>query len=394
MGYIFHFVTGRLLGPTPYGVVASAVAALYLLTLPALVMQTISMRFTSVLAAHGELGSVRYLLIRLSALNGLFGGLLVVGLLAGGAAAARFLQLPDQRLISVLAITALVTLFVSANRGVLQGLRRFAALSTNMIVDMATRVVIGAGLIVSGFGVIGALLGVLLGPALAYGQSFFFLRSVRQSSGPSTVSIGSVGRYALPTAIGVIGVTYLFNVDVVLAKHYLSPEAAGIYAAASVLARVVYFLGVTIAGVMFPEVAALHARNQAHFHVVDASLLFLLILGAALVGVYVTLPALVLLPYGAGFVAVRPYLGPFALALSLLAVANVLVNYFLSVNSPKFVPVLLGACVLETILVAAFHDGAARILTMVLITLGLLAFTLAALYTVERFGKQPGRLAG
>src|SRR5205085_8537035 len=137
---------------------------------------------------------------------------------------------------------------------------------------------------------------------------------------------------------------YLFNIDVVLAKHFLPPEQAGIYAAGSVLARVVYFLGLAIAGVMFPEVARLHARNLAHFHVVEASLIFLALIGAALCLAYLLLPGLVLLPYGDGFAPVRPYLAPFAAALGLLAVSNLLVNYFLSVDSRRFIPPLLGAC--------------------------------------------------
>src|SRR5207253_10324785 len=44
-GYVFHFATGRLLGPAGYAVVAAVLSALYLASLPGLVMQTVAMRY-------------------------------------------------------------------------------------------------------------------------------------------------------------------------------------------------------------------------------------------------------------------------------------------------------------------------------------------------------------
>ncbi len=386
-GYAFHFAVGRLLGPASYGIVASAVAALYLLTLPALILQIVSMRFTSVSAAAGDLGDVRPLLLRVSAVALGVGGITAILVVAGGPAVTGFLQLTDRRVVGVLAAGTILGLLVSTNRGVLQGMRRFVALSSNLMLDSATRVAAAVGLIALGLGVMGSVVALLFGPAIAYAQSFFLLRPVRPSNDRLELSFAAVGRYTVPAAVAVMGVTYLFNADVLLAKHYLAPRAAGIYAAASVLARVVYFLGLTIAGVMFPEVATLHARNQAHFHVVDASLLFLTGVGIVLSSTYTLLPGLVLLPYGDGFSAVKPYLGPFALALTLLALANLLVNYFLSVNSSRFIWPVAGACLLETLLIVSFHDGPGRILGMLLLTMVAFAAALGALYAVERFRK-------
>src|SRR3989442_15740625 len=63
LGYVFHFLTGRLLGPAHYAVIASAVSALYILNLPALVVQIVSARFISVAAGRGQLGNVPGLLL-------------------------------------------------------------------------------------------------------------------------------------------------------------------------------------------------------------------------------------------------------------------------------------------------------------------------------------------
>jgi O-antigen/teichoic acid export membrane protein len=383
-GYAFHFIVGRMLGPTSYAVVAAAIAGLYLLTLPALAIQLVAARFASLASAHGNLGGVRPLLRQVNGLGLLIGGAIAVIVIAGGHAVALFLQLASTQVVVVLAISAMLGLLVSGTRGVLQGLRRFYALSANVMLDTGTRIVVAVALLLSGLGPIGAVLALTAGPALAYGQSFLLLRGLPARSPEPPIPLGQVLRYAAPVAVAVGGVTYLFNVDVLLAKHFLTPHAAGLYAAGSVLGRVVYFLGLTVAGVMFPEVAARHARDEAHYHVVDLSLGLVAGVGLALIAVYALLPGIVLSPYGAGFTGVKPYLWPFALGLTLLATANLLVNYFLSVNSTRFIAPLLGACVLETVLILAVHGTPAQILAMLVLTMVVLILALAVVYAVER----------
>jgi O-antigen/teichoic acid export membrane protein len=384
MGYVFHFATGRLLGPAGYAVVAAVLSALYLVSLPGIVLQTVAMRFTSIFVGRDELGGLARLITQLAAVGVVTGGLGGVMLLTLAPAVAAYLQVGDRRVVEVLAVSAVLTLLISANRGILQGLQRFVALSANFLVDTVSRVVIGVSLILAGFGPLGGLVAIMAGPALAYGHSLVLLRDTRGRDRSGGAGLVDLGRYAIWAAAGVTGVTFLFNADVILAKHYLTDHSAGIYAAGSVLGRVIYFLGVTVSAVMFPAVAALQARNEAHYHVVDKSLMLLGGLAVVLTLLYFSLPALVLLPYGSQFADVAPLLGPFAIALSLLAMSNLLINYFLSVNSARFVIPLLGACVLETGLIVMFHAGPAQVLTMVVLTMMALTATLALLYGMER----------
>jgi O-antigen/teichoic acid export membrane protein len=384
LGYVFHFVTGRLLGPSGYADVAAVLAALYIISIPALVVQTVTARFVSLATGRSEQGAIPGILLRVTAASLAFGaaGALVLVVLAP--AIAGYLQLPRPQLVYVLALAGVLSLIVTVNRGALQGMRRFWSLSANTILDLGVRLVAAVVLIGAGLGALGGILALLAGPLVAYVQGLFLLRRPAGGAAARAPSLTEVGRYALSASIGAIGVTYLFNADVLLAKHYLPAGDAGIYAAGSVLARAVYFLGLTVAAAMFPEVATLHARNQAHFHVVDRSLLMLGGVAGGLVLVYLTLPSLVLLPYGDSFAAVRPYLGPFAAALGLLALANLLVTYFLSVDSRRFALPLAGACVLETALIVAFHAGVAQIVAMFLLSTTALCAVLAGMYAIDR----------
>jgi O-antigen/teichoic acid export membrane protein len=383
LGYAFHFVTGRLLGPAAYADVAAILAALYIVSLPSLVVQTVSARFVSLAVGRGETGAIPRLLLRITGASLAIGVVSAVALVALAPVIAGYLQLPHPQLVYVLALASVMALLVTINRGALQGMRRFWALSANTIVDLATRIVAAVALIAAGAGAVGGILALLAGPIVAYAQGVLLLRQPRTSAVVAGPSFTEVGRYALSASMAAIGVTYLFNVDVILAKHYLPAREAGVYAAGSVLGRAVYFLGFTIAGAMFPEVSTLHARNQAHFHVVDRSLLMLGVIAAGLVLTYLLIPGLVLLPFGSDYDAVRPYLGPFAAALGLLALSNLLVTYFLSVDSRRFGLPVVGACLLETALIVLFHAGVAQIVAMLLVSMTVLSAVLVSLYLVD-----------
>ncbi len=385
-GYIFHFATGRLLGPATYAIIASMVSALSLLSLPSLVLQTTAARFVSLSMAHADEGAVRRLLLRLTVVCALG---IVVGaaiLAALAPALANYLHLADTRFVYLLVLASSVALLVSILRGAMQGLSRFLLLSVNTLLDMASRVVVAVGLIIAGLGAIGGAAAIAAGPIVAYAQSLFALRRFIRSKKETSLPLSDVGRYSISAMVAAAGITYLLNIDVILAKHYLPGHESGIYAAGAVLGRVIYFLGMTVAAVMFPEVTLRHARGEAHFLVVEKSLLLLIVMSGGLVLGYAVLPGLVIGPFGQSFVQAGSYLVFFAVALSLFAIAVLFVNYFLSINSPRFIGPLLLACLLDTALITAFHASAIQVVSMVMISMAVLLAALGALYAADRFG--------
>src|SRR5207253_9601083 len=105
---------------------------------------------------------------------------------------------------------------------------------------------------------------------------------------------------------------------------------------------------------------------------------------------YAVVPGLVVLPFGSAFSPVKPYLWPFALALGMLTVANLLINYFLSIGSARFAAPLVAACILETGLIAVFHADPGQILWMVVASMTALAAVLGAMYLGDRLGMTSG----
>jgi O-antigen/teichoic acid export membrane protein len=386
VGYIFHFTTGRFLGPANYAIVAAMVSALSLLSLPTLVLQTTAARYASLLLAKGDLGAIAAFLTKLSvacllAIVALAGILIVLA-----PAVASYLHLADTRFVYLLILASSASLLVSITRGAIQGLGRFLLLSVNTMIDMATRLGLAVLLILGGLGAIGAAIGIAAGPIVAYVQSLFVFRRFTGAKRENAPPLADVGRFTASAIVAAAGITYLLNIDVLLSKHFLSGHDSGLYAAGAVLGRVIYFLGMTVAAVMFPEVTLRHARGESHFLVVDKSLILLGVLSLAFVLSYMILPGLVIGPFGEGFAGVRPYLVLFAAALSFFALSVLLVNYFLSVNRRRFIVPLVAACVLETLLITTFHSGPQQVVAMVLLSMTALLAMLLLLYLADRFG--------
>ncbi len=184
--------------------------------------------------------------------------------------------------------------------------------------------------------------------------------------------------FALTAAVGTVGIILLYNLDVVLAKHFLDAHRAGIYGGLNKIGTIIYFLTLSVSQVLFPRVveAVAPQRPPARLLLVSAGLMGLLGGGAILV--FGVVPGLVVrILSGPAFQDVQPYVlvvGVIGLALSL---NNLLVQFFIAVHDRAFVPVLAGGCVLEAALIVHFHADVREVVTSVLVSVTALLVALA-----------------
>src|SRR5262249_29875341 len=161
--------------------------------------------------------------------------------------------------------------------------------------------------------------------------------AIRGAEKLSRADLRSFLVYLWPVAVALIGIALLTNVDVLIVKARFSGHDAGAYAAASAFARVGFFLPAAILTVLFPRTAARQARGEETEAILGRSLfatagfcgLLALVYAAAGTG-------LVTLTYGADYAKGGEVLAPFALAMGLFSLANVLVGYHLSRNETRY----------------------------------------------------------
>ncbi|MDQ6919251.1 MAG: oligosaccharide flippase family protein [Candidatus Dormibacteraeota bacterium] len=385
-GFVYHAIAGRALGPSLYGDVASIIALYAVFTTPTLILVLVLARYSATLTASGTTDSVRYLVLRSTQLIMIPSALIVVASFVLAGPTADFLHLHSPVPVIWLGIGIAVYWQVGIPRGILQGIQHFSALSANLSLEMIVRCTALALLLAAGTGVIGATVSVLAGVAFAYLIGLYALRAQLRAGGEKAPLRSMVG-FSLIAIAGTLGIMLLYNLDVILAKHYLSGHDAGIYGSLNKIGTILYFLTLSVSQVLFPRVVEALASNNHPGRLLGVSAGLMAMLGAGALLVFGVLPGLVVrLLFGPAFADAQNYIflvGLIGLALSL---NNLLVQFCMAARDRWFIPLLAAAVVMLAVSIATYHGGVSYVVTDVLGTmLALLAaLTVRLLFLLPR----------
>jgi O-antigen/teichoic acid export membrane protein len=188
-------------------------------------------------------------------------------------------------------------------------------------------------------------------------------------AGKKEFEVHSLHAYAWPVFLAVLCFATLTNLDVTLAKHFLSPYDAGNYATVSLLGKIVFFLPGGIVIAMFPKTSELFESRVSPAPVMIKAVLFTLISAGFVVAIYGLFPdALVAFLFKDKYPLVAPHLFRYGLAMLFLTLANVLMSYFLSLNQTKVAWAVTIAVTVQLALMFAFHDSIEQIVNVVLVS--------------------------
>jgi hypothetical protein len=354
LGYGFNLVASRRLGPAGYGAVAALLGLVLIGNVIALALQAVVAR-RAVRARHeAEAGSamVTGWANRLAWRAGV--ALLVLGLLASPLVAA-WLHLDSPLGAVAVAVTLLPLTLIGAQLGVLQGAERFHRLA--LLYAIAGLGKVGGGVV--GVAAIGSVSGAMVGTAIGAGLAAVIghqlvTRGAGEPTGERDAQASGAGREVVHAAYALGALFALSNVDVVLARHYLSAHDAGLYAVGAVVAKGCFWLPSFVPVMALPGLAdPLRRRATAvrAFAVVAVSAATL-ILGAYAFGSLV-----VRMIGGSAYTELSHRVWLFAAAGSLLAVAQVLLYSRLATEDRRAIAPMWAVVVLEVAVIALWRHG-------------------------------------
>jgi len=357
--YLANVLVGKLLGPEEYGAYAALLALSLVLGAPVGVIQTVVANYTARLAAaSSDLGSVGALLksARRTLLPWAIGGALLIAL--GSGIIATFLHIPSAMPVIVLGCSLLPTALLPVALGALQGLQRFGRFGGGQIATSVSRLGLGVGLILLGWGVSGALAGGVLAGLGTFLLGWWWLRDVHSAATeaelPAQPHLGNeLSRFSTIVAFSTLAYMLLMNGDTITVKSRFPPLEAGLYSAVATVGRIVLFVPGAVVGLMLPRVAEQHARGRPTAALARRSQLATLGLCGLGALAFLAFPGLIMrLLFGAQFMGEAALLAPYGIAMLLLALVNVWTQYFLAVQESRYALFLLtGASLL---LVALF----------------------------------------
>lgn len=379
--YVFHLLMGRFLGPVNYGILASIFSVFYYLMVPVATITTTVMKYTAEFDVEKAPGKIYSLFIRLTKQLLVISLALFVLLAAASPLISRFLRIDSIWPMLILSTMLLIGYMLPVNRGILQGLQKFGTLSVNLILETVLKLSIGIALVLIGYKVNGAVLGVVIAMFMAYALSFVPLRKIFRIREKTIVSVREMWVYSIPVFVALFCMNSYYSVDILIVKHFLSPVDAGHYSGLSILGKIVVFACLAIVGVMFPMVAGRHKADQKHSHLLGYTLGLITLISGSIAAAYAIAPRFIInLLFGAKYIAVAPYLGLFGLAMLLLSLSSALTNYYLAIDKIRCVAILVVMAVLQVILLWAFHSSLSQIVNVMVGTMTLLFVSLSAFY--------------
>ena len=378
LNLIHNVLMGRLLSPADYSQLTFIITLQLLIGLLPTMLQTVVARFSARYNAQdapGAMTAFYHVAGRFGWQAGIIAGL--VTLVVSPLLVSVF-QLGSFWLLVPVIIMVPFFVRMGVDRGFLQGMNGYFWLSgayvSEGVIRLGVSVALGYALLSAGRELEGAIWGVAQSMLATWFISWLALRHVTWAQADETttqtqqsdwVKLGGL------TLLVLIGQALITNSDFFLVKTFFDPDEAGLYAAVSVLGRIVYFGALPLTVLLVPLVA----RRQALDEPTTPILVGLVGGGVVVCGVLILIAAIFArdvlgLLYGDAYVDAANLLAPYALAASLYTLTNLVITYQIALGSGGETWMPISAGIAQIVLVLLFHNSLGQV---IIIQIGLMS---------------------
>ena len=350
--YLLSIVAARMLVPAEFGALGAMLGILIIIATLSMAVQTFTARRVS--TAGADRATVEGQSIRFSMLVG--AGVIVGGLVLAWPLGPVF-SIPYAALAMGIASVGFVV-FGTGSLGIAQGREEHLKFSYGFLANGFGRAFIGIAFVIIWPSITGIALGLLIGCAIGAIISYLIIcpRTWAKALAPQGKS-----EY-LHIAHALVVLFTLTNVDVLLARIFLTPDQSGEYSVGVLLAKIAFFLPSAIVVVLFPKMSVANSRRTV---LVATGL-------TAIVGVVVTTfsflfgSLVIRILGGAQYVELASEAWLFALEGSAFALVQVLLYARLAAQDTRAaVSVWVALIVLVATVVLWRHNSVAEIVTTV-----------------------------
>lgn len=371
--FLFHIIAGRVLGKAYYGDIA---ALINILGIFALVQISLGLTVVRFVAAEKDKKRLSGLVKWAVLWSTIFGLIVAIIILFFAGTISEFLNLSQSQATYYLAPIIFFYAIASITRSVLQGLLRFGWYVISVLSEIGLKLVLTVIFFTAGYAVVGGMMAVLIGVAFSFIIGFLPIKTYFFSKKVIIPDSRSLIKYSIPAFLQGIALTSMYSTDLFLVKHYFNPEVAGLYAGLAKLGSIVFFAVSPIAGVMFPMVAKKQSYGESYHSVFYTSLLLVAGIAALVVLSYFLVPEIFLSALGASFLEGAGILWWFGLFMGLLAVAMLLIQFYLSLGKTFIVGFFIAGALLQTVLIIAFHSSLLQVVQVSIFSAALLVIGL------------------
>lgn len=303
----------------------------------------------NILASWNEYAGAKRITLRLAT------GIAALWLLASPFIAGYF-RTSDVLGVAVFAPMLWLGLMASIDRGLIQGRLFLTQIAILFSAEALTKLAAIIAFVSLGWSH-AAYLALPLSTLAAYLLAATATNRLRRTDRPATPTPALFPwRFLGANLIAGFAAMAFLSIDLLLAKHYLSPSDAGHYALLSLVGKMVFFFGSMVSMFMLTHLGDAEAKGRNtrtifwRVYWLTAALLALGYLALGPAG-----PYLVPLLFGANSLSILGFLGKYSLGIALFTLANVIVTYHLSRKHYIFSALSIAFAVEMAIHIVTFH---------------------------------------
>jgi O-antigen/teichoic acid export membrane protein len=368
-GFLFHAVVSRNLGVTTYGSLYAIISLVQLASLPAGIFTTVISKSAAEFRALKDPAHLRTLILVVSEVFGVGTLLYAASGLVFGTAIGQFLRVPPWAVVLAGAMAGAIVL-VFALRAIAQGVQDFRGFSISLVLEAGLKATLGGALTIAKLGLAGGLSGFAAGGVLS--GAYIGWRLWAKYAKAARTELHIDGRRVFLTTIGATALTVATTIlsygDVIVVKHFFAPHEAGIYAAASLGGKIPLLLVAFAPMVLIPKAVDSHTRGKNSMAALGGTLLMVVALSlVACMGFLFGANVILHLLVGEAFSEAAPILPWYALAMSLLAITNVIASYSIALHRFAFGAPLVFIALVEIGAIYFYHPALHSVVNILVI---------------------------
>lgn len=359
LNYLYYPIMGRMLGIESYGELQVVTSFLLQLTT---VFTGLNLISVNIVANHDEQKS-KALIVALQKSVFWFVTIACVGVLLLSSKLEQFFHFGSAWPFILLTPALLVDAIAVFWTAYLQGKHDFKSLSIYSILTGVGKIFFSVLFIMLGMGVVGGILGIVVGLWV----SLLAVRLITKHELPPLLQtlawpkkhevalIKNHVVFIISVIVSLIAMSILLSIDVMLVKHFFSPEFAGQYSGVSTVARIIFYASAPLVAVMLPAItlSKLQESRQAFHRTLTIS--FTVCLGGLLLFSIFAHPLMRIL-LGEEFAKAASWLPLLSVIALLVTITNVIVNYLLALRSQLALWISLLSLTVATSLLILNHD--------------------------------------
>jgi len=333
LNYLYHPILGRMMSVEDFGEVQSLISLFMQLGVFIGVFNVITVNITANYEDNEERDAVISALRKISLY---ITGALFLAIVAMSAALRDFFQFSSFYPFVSLAFLLLTGVSFTFRKAFLQGISDFKAVSWAGIIFAGGKLVFAVALVYLGWRSLGAISGLLIAQLLALLYVYiktkknldldFFIKN------KIAAVVKAEYKYALLIFLSTAAITFLYTADVLMVKHWFSPEEAGLYSGIATIARIIFFATGSVSGVLLSAVKSKNAPGENRKILKKGLILISLIAGGGLLLFVLFSNFIINILIGSRYAVLAPLLGELSLLLTLVSLINLLFYYFLALR--------------------------------------------------------------